>query len=135
MGGEGMAVILADALVIMHLLFVAFVMAGGFLLVRWPKLVWLHLPAAAWGAFIEFTGGVCPLTPLENHLRVLGGESAYSGDFVERYLLPILYPVNLALPVQQVLGGVVVAVNLVAYALAYRVWRRKVADLPGTRRS
>jgi len=135
MGGEGMAVILADALVIMHLLFVAFVMAGGFLLVRWPKLVWLHLPAAAWGAFIEFAGGVCPLTPLENHLRLLGGESAYSGDFVERYLLPILYPENLALPVQQVLGGVVVAVNLAAYALAYRVWRRKVADLPGTRRS
>jgi len=130
-----MAVILADALVIMHLLFVAFVMAGGFLLMRWPKLVWLHLPAAAWGAFIEFAGGVCPLTPLENHLRVLGGESAYSGDFVERYLLPILYPENLALPVQQVLGGVVVAVNLAAYALAYRVWRRKVADLPGTRRS
>lgn len=130
-----MAVILADALVIMHLLFVAFVMAGGFLLMRWPKLVWLHLPAAAWGAFIEFAGGVCPLTPLENHLRVLGGESAYSGDFVERYLLPILYPENLALPVQQVLGGVVVAVNLAAYALAYRVWRRKAADLPGTRRS
>jgi len=135
MGGEGMAVILADALVIMHLLFVAFVMAGGFLLVRWPKLVWLHLPAAAWGAFIEFAGGVCPLTPLENHLRLLGGESAYSGDFVERYLLPILYPENLALPVQQVLGGVVVAVNLAAYALAYRVWRRKAADWPGTRRS
>lgn len=130
-----MAVILADALVIMHLLFVAFVMAGGFLLVRWPKLVWLHLPAAAWGAFIEFSGGVCPFTPLENHLRVLGGESAYSGDFVERYLLPILYPENLSLPVQQVLGGVVVAVNLAAYALVYLVWRRKVTDSPGTRGS
>jgi len=134
MGGEGMAVILADAIVIVHLLFVAFVMAGGFLLVRWPKLVWLHLPAAAWGAFIEFTGGVCPLTPLENHLRVLGGESAYSGDFVERYLLPMLYPENLTLPVQQVLGGVVVAVNLAAYALVYFVWRRKVTDSPGARR-
>ena len=120
-----MAVILADALVIMHLLFVAFVVAGGFLLARWPKLLWLHLPAAAWGAFIEFTGGMCPLTPLENHLRVLGGGRAYSGDFVERYLLPILYPENLTLPVQQVLGGVVVGVNLVAYALAYRTLRRK----------
>ena len=123
--GEGMTVILADTLVIMHLLFVAFVMAGGFLLVRWPKLAWLHLPAAAWGAIIEFTGWICPLTPLENHLRILGGSSAYSGGFVERYLLPILYPESLTLPIQQVLGGVVVGVNLVAYALAYRALRRK----------
>lgn len=120
-----MAVILADALVMMHLLFVAFVVAGGFLLVRWPKLLWLHLPAAAWGATIEFTGWICPLTPLENHLRILGGGSAYSGGFVERYLLPILYPENLTLPIQQVLGGGVVVVNLVAYALAYRALRRK----------
>jgi hypothetical protein len=120
-----MAVILADALVIVHLLFVAFVMAGGFLLVRWPKLVWLHLPAAAWGAIIEFTGWICPLTPLENQLRILGGDSAYSGGFVERYLVPVLYPENLTLPIQQVLGGVVVGVNLVAYALAYRAWQQK----------
>ena len=120
-----MTVILADALVIMHLLFVAFVMAGGFLLVRWPRLAWLHLPAAAWGAIIEFTGWICPLTPLENHLRILGGSSAYSGGFVERYLLPILYPESLTLPIQQVLGGVVVGVNLVAYTLAYRALRRK----------
>jgi hypothetical protein len=122
-----MAVILADALVVVHLLFVAFVVAGGFLLVRWPKLVWLHLPAAAWGAFIEFTGGICPLTPLENQMRVLGGGSAYSEDFVVRYLLPILYPENLTVPLQQVLGGVVVGVNLLAYALAYKALRRKAA--------
>jgi len=115
--------LLADALVGVHLLFVVFVMAGGFLLVRWPRLAWLHLPAAVWGALIEFTGGICPLTPLENHLRALGGESVYSGGFVERYLLPILYPEALTLPLQWVLGGLVVAVNLVAYALAYRAWR------------
>jgi hypothetical protein len=116
-------VFLADSLVVIHLLFVAFVMAGGFLLVRWPQLAWLHLPAAAWGATIEFTGGVCPLTPLENHLRMLGGGRTYGGGFVEQYLLPVLYPENLTLPVQQVLGGVVVAVNLVAYALAWHAWR------------
>jgi hypothetical protein len=115
--------LLADVLVGVHLLFVVFVMAGGFLLVRWPRLAWLHLPAAAWGALIEFSGGICPLTPLENHLRALGGETVYSGGFVERYLLPILYPEALTLPLQWVLGGLVVAVNLVAYALAYRVWR------------
>jgi len=120
------ATILADALVLLHLLFVVFVMTGGFLLVRWPRLLWLHLPAAAWGAFIEFSGGICPLTPLENSLRVLGGGSAYSGDFVERYLLPLLYPAQLTPALQQVLGGVVVGVNLLAYALAYRAWRRRL---------
>jgi hypothetical protein len=119
------ATILADALVLLHLLFIAFVMTGGFLLVRWPGLLWLHLPAAAWGAFIEFSGGICPLTPLENSLRVLGGGSAYSGDFVERYLLPLLYPAQLTPALQQMLGGVVVGVNLLAYALAYRTWRRR----------
>ena len=119
------ATILADALVLLHLLFVVFVMTGGFLLVRWPRLLWLHLPAAAWGAFIEFSGGICPLTPLENSLRVLGGGSAYSGDFVERYLLPLLYPAQLTPALQQVLGGVVVGVNLLAYALAYRAWQRR----------
>ena len=120
------ATILADALVLLHLLFVVFVMTGGFLLVRWPRLLWLHLPAAAWGAFIEFSGGICPLTPLENSLRVLGGGSAYSGDFVERYLLPLLYPAQLTPALQQVLGALVVGVNLLAYALAYRAWQRRL---------
>ncbi len=127
---EMMNTLLADALVVVHVLFVAFVMVGGFLLARWPKLGWLHLPAAAWGAYIEFTGGICPLTPLENDLRVLGGGNYYRGDFVERYLLPFLYPEDLTLPVQLVLGGVVVGVNLAAYALAYQAWRRNRAQPP-----
>ena len=117
--------LLANTLVVLHLLFVAFVMAGGFVLLRWPKLAWLHLPAAAWGAFIEFSGGVCPLTPLENELRRLGGGNVYSTGFVEHYLVPILYPEHLTLPTQQVLGSVVVGVNLVAYALAWHAWRRR----------
>lgn len=115
-----MATLLADALVVLHLAFVAFVVAGGFLLLRWPRLACLHLPAAAWGAFIEFSGGICPLTPLENRLRVLGGGDAYAGDFVERYLLPVLYPAQLMPVLQQRLGWLVVAVNVLAYALAYR---------------
>lgn len=119
-----MTAILADLLVLLHLLFVAFVVGGGFLLPRWPRLAWPHLPTAAWGAYIEFSGGICPLTPLENRLRILAGESGYSGGFVERYLLPVLYPDYLTLPVQWLLGGGVVAVNLVAYALAYRAWKR-----------
>lgn len=120
-----MAAFAADALVVVHLLFVAFVVLGGFLLVRWPQLLWLHLPAAMWGAYIEFSGGICPLTPLENWLRVRSGESAYAGDFVEHYLLPVLYPAFLDASLQTILGGVVVVVNLVAYLLAWSAWRRK----------
>ncbi|MFZ0107634.1 MAG: DUF2784 domain-containing protein [Thiobacillus sp.] len=122
-----MALILADLLVVLHLLFVAFVVAGGFLLLRWPKLAWLQVPAAVWGAAIEFSSGICPLTPLENHLRALGGEAGYSVSFIERYLMPILYPANLTVPIQIVLGGIVVAVNLAAYGLAIRAWRRRRA--------
>jgi hypothetical protein len=122
-----MALILADFLVLLHLLFVVFVVAGGFLLLRWPKIAWLQLPAAVWGAYIEFSSGICPLTPLENHLRALGGEAGYSVSFVERYLMPILYPANLTVPIQIVLGGLVVAVNLAAYTLAYRAWERRHA--------
>jgi hypothetical protein len=122
-----MALILADILVLLHLLFVAFVVAGGFLLLRWPKIAWLQVPAAVWGAYIEFSSGICPLTPLENHLRALGGEAGYSVSFVERYLMPILYPANLTVPIQIVLGGLVVVVNLAAYALAYRAWKRRHA--------
>jgi len=122
-----MALILADFLVLLHLLFVAFVVAGGFLLLRWPKIAWLQVPAAVWGASIEFSSGICPLTPLENHLRALGGEAGYSVSFVERYLMPILYPANLTVPLQIVLGGLVVAVNLAAYTLAYRAWKRRHA--------
>ena len=122
-----MALILADFLVLLHLLFVVFVVAGGFLLLRWPKIAWLQLPAAVWGAYIEFSSGICPLTPLENRLRALGGEAGYSVSFVERYLMPILYPANLTVPTQFVLGGLVVVVNLIAYALAYRAWKRRHA--------
>lgn len=126
--------LLADLLVVVHLLFVAFVMAGGFLLLRWPKLIGLHLPAALWGAWIEFSGGICPLTPLENRLRALSGEAGYHGGFVEHYLLPLLYPAQLTHAVQLVLGGAVVAVNLGVYAWVIWVWRRR-RDQSGLRSS
>ena len=111
-------------MVIFHLGFVLFVVLGGLLVLRWRWLAFIHLPAAAWGVLIELFGWICPLTPLENHLRVVGGGYAYSGGFVERYLLPILYPENLTVPIQQVLGVVVVGVNVIAYALAYQALRR-----------
>jgi len=115
----------ADALVIVHLGFVAFVVAGGFLAVRWPGVAWLHVPAALWGAWAEFTATVCPLTPIENELRRRAGESGYEGGFVEHYLLGVLYPAGLTPAHQRWLGAVVVAVNLFAYALAIRRARQR----------
>jgi len=114
-----------DLVVAVHLLFVVFVVIGGLLLLRWPGLIWLHLPAVAWGVFIEFSGGICPLTPLENQLRLEAGQDAYSGGFVEHYLLPILYPDNLTLDVQQVLGTLVILVNLAIYAWVFGVLRQR----------
>jgi len=105
----------ANLLVVFHLGFVCFVLCGGLLVFRWRRLALLHLPAAAWGAWIEFRGWVCPLTPLEQQLRQAAGGAGYSGGFIERYLLPVLYPERLDHDVQFVLGAVVVVVNLAVY--------------------
>jgi hypothetical protein len=117
--------ILADATVVLHLLFVAFVIAGGVLVLRWPRVAWVHLPAAAWGAWIEFAGWICPLTPLENWLRQQGGGAVYTSSFVERYLLPILYPSTLSREMQWALGLLVVVVNAVMYVLVIRSRRKR----------
>jgi len=114
---------LADAVAVAHVLFIVFVVAGGLLVLRWPRVAWLHLPAAAWGVLIEIMGWVCPLTPLENRLRSLGG-TPYEGDFVARYLLPVIYPDNLTPAAQRILAAVVVATNLVIYAVVLGRRRR-----------
>ena len=114
--------LLADLVVLLHLGFVLFVVAGGVLVARWPRLAWAHLPAAAWGVAIELGGWVCPLTPLEIWLRRRGGEAGYAGGFVEHYVLPVLYPGALTPAVQVVLGLLVLAVNAAVYAW---VWRRR----------
>jgi hypothetical protein len=108
---------LADAVVVLHLGFVVFVLAGGFLALRWRWLVWLHLPAATWGAANELFGWSCPLTPLENALRAAAGGAPYAGGFVEHYLLPVLYPGGLTREIQIGLGFVVIALNAMAYGL------------------
>jgi len=111
---------LADAVLLLHLAFILFVVFGGFLLRRFPWLMPLHLPAAAWGALIEFAGWICPLTPLENQFRHLAGEAGYAGGFIAHYLLPIIYPHGLTREIQLALGVGVVLVNAVAYAGWYR---------------
>ena len=124
--------IAADLLVLVHLGFVAFVVAGGFLAIRWPRLAWLHVPAALWGAWVEVTATICPLTPLENAMRRRAGETGYEGGFIEHYLMPVLYPAGLTPERQRWLGALVVAVNLAAYALAIRRARRRRALTDGT---
>jgi hypothetical protein len=118
---------LADLLVVLHLLFVAFVGLGGLLVLRWSWVAWLHLPAALWGMGIELTGRICPLTPLEQELRRQAGESAYQGDFVSHYLLPVLYPRGLTRGAQLVLAGLVLGINLAIYGV---VLRRRRATAP-----
>lgn len=105
----------ADLLVILHLLFILFAVFGGWLAVKWPRLLFLHLPAAAWAAMIEFAGWICPLTPLEQRLRQSAGQSSYQGGFVEHYVVPIIYPEGLTREIQIVLGVLVIAANLAAY--------------------
>jgi hypothetical protein len=107
--------LLADAVVALHLAFVLFVAAGGLLLFKWKRVAWVHLPAVAWAVFIECQGRVCPLTPLENWLRVQGGEAGYEGQFVARYILPVLYPATLTRELQVGMGVLVLAVNGLVY--------------------
>jgi hypothetical protein len=108
-------VLLATLLVAAHFAFVLFVILGGWLLVRWPRLAWVHAPAVIWAALVEFTGWICPLTPWENRLRELADRAPYYGDFLWHYLVPLLYPEALTRPIQWLLGSVVLLVNAAAY--------------------
>jgi hypothetical protein len=111
---------LADLVVALHFAFVLFVVLGGLLVLRWPRLAYLHIPAAIWGVLIEFAGWICPLTPLENSLRVRAGEAGYQGSFVEHYILPLLYPSALTRTVQLLLGVFVLGLNLAIYIYLLR---------------
>jgi hypothetical protein len=116
--------VLADLVLVLHLAFVVFVVVGGFLVLRWPKLAWLHLPVVAWGVWIELSGRICPLTPLENSLRERGGEAGYSGGFIDHYITALMYPDGLTRNVQFAIGGFVVLLNLCIYAVLVRRSRR-----------
>lgn len=109
-------------MLILHLAFVVFVLCGGLFVLKWRWMAWLHLPAAFWGAVVEFTGWICPLTPLENWLRAQGGEATYRSDFNAQYLLPVLYPDNLTRGIQLLLGTMVIVLNAAVY---WWLWRRQ----------
>jgi hypothetical protein len=116
---------LADLVLVVHLAFVVFVVLGGFLVLRWRWVAWLHVPAAIWGILIEYAGWICPLTPLENFFRQRGGETGYSEGFIQHYILPVLYPGALTRGTQIVLGSLALFINLIAYGLV--IARRKRA--------
>ncbi|MDG9757713.1 DUF2784 domain-containing protein [Pseudomonas sp. o96-267] len=117
--------IAADALVLVHLGFILFVLLGGLLLLRWPRLIWLHMPAVAWGIVVECLHLGCPLTPWENQLRRAAGQAGYDGGFIEHYLIPLIYPAGLTPQIQLWLGAIVVLVNLSIYAWLIWRWRNK----------
>ncbi len=116
----------ANVVLVIHLLFVIYVVCGGILAFKWKYSIIFHLPAVLWGALLEFNGWLCPLTPLEQWLRVAGGQQGYSGGFVEHYLLFILYPTGLTREIQILLGVFAVLVNILIYtALVYRSLRKR----------
>jgi len=115
---------LAESLLVLHLGFVAFAVLGGLLLLRWRSAWWLHLPAALWSVLIMAYGWTCPLTPLENRMRVLAGQSGYEGGFIEHYLLTVLYPAGLTREIQVLLGLAVLAINVAVYGYVVLKHRR-----------
>jgi len=110
----------ADAILVSHLAFVLFVVFGALLLLRWPRVAWLHIPAVVWAAFIEFSGTICPLTPLEVALRQRAGQAGYGGGFIDHYVVSLLYPEGLTQNTQAMLGAVLVAINAAIYIVAFR---------------
>lgn len=115
----------ADGLVLFHLLFILFVLFGGLLVLKWRGLMWLHLPAAAWGVAVEVFHLTCPLTRWENLLRHYAGQEGYADGFIEHYLIPLIYPAGLTNGIQLVLGSVVLLVNLLVYLHLARRWRQR----------
>ena len=109
----------ADAILVTHFAFVLFAVLGAFLVLRWPRLAWLHIPAVVWTAFVEFSGTICPLTPLEVILRRQAGEAGYAGGFIEHYVVSLLYPEGLARDTQTILGAIVVVINAAIYIVAF----------------
>ena len=119
--------ILADLVLLTHFAFILFVTVGALLVLRWPRLAWIHVPCALWGTLIEFQGWICPLTPLENRFRRLGGEAGYPESFIDHYLIPLIYPSGLTRRTQILLGIAVLLINVAAYGMMVRHRRLRPA--------
>ena len=119
----------SDLIFLIHFVFIFFVIFGGFLALKYRKLIWLHAPAAIWGALIEFFGWFCPLTTLENELRRNNENEAYSTGFIEHYIIPVIYPEGLTRDIQIVLGIAVFVLNLFIYTLFFKKWARQTGKV------
>jgi hypothetical protein len=115
-------VVLADLVLVAHVAFVVFVVAGGLLVLRWRHAAWIHVPCALWGAWVELSGSVCPLTPMENAFRRKAGLAGYTEGFLEHYIVPVLYPPGLTRGMMLAMGIGVLALNVSVYVWA---WRRR----------
>jgi hypothetical protein len=115
--------LLADLVVLLHLAFIIFAVFGGIIIIWWRKVLWLHVPAVLWSGWIEFSEGICPLTPLENWLRAQGGQAAYAIDFVGQYIIALVYPASLTRRIQVVLGAIVIIVNVLIYGYVFIIRR------------
>lgn len=120
-----MTLILADLVLIVHTLFIIFAVFGGLIVLKWYKVMWLHIPCALWGALIEFFGWICPLTYLENYLREIGNGNYHESSFIQHYLLPIIYPPGLTTDIQILLGTIVIVINLIVYCIVWYYWHQK----------
>ena len=110
----------AELTLILHLLFIIFILFGGLLALRKRFWIWLHLPALLWGLWVEWAGWPFPLTPLENYFRQLASSPQYPESFIEHYLVSIIYPEQLTVSLQLVLGGILLIVNLLIYFYVLR---------------
>ncbi len=117
--------VIADLIMILHFLFITFVVIGGFAVMRWSWIAFLHLPAAVWGVLIELLNWTCPLTPLEASYRQAAGQAGYDGGFIEHYLMPLIYPSGLTRTVQFTLAAVVLCVNAYVYTIVIRRYRSR----------
>ena len=124
--------VLADAVVVFHLAFIAFAVGGVILVLKWGRVMWVHLPVVAWAVLVEVMNWPCPLTPLENYFRRRGGEAGYPGGFVEHYVWPVIYPEGLTDRTQFFIGGFVFIVNVLGYcSVLIRFRRRRVGAAVG----
>jgi len=120
-----MTLFLADLVLIVHTLFIIFAVFGGLIVLKWYKVMWLHIPCALWGALIEFFGWICPLTYLENYLREIGNGNYHESSFIQHYLLPVIYPPGLTTDIQILLGTIVIIINLIVYCIVWYYWHQK----------
>ncbi|MFQ5659707.1 MAG: DUF2784 domain-containing protein [Gammaproteobacteria bacterium] len=118
-----LSLFLADLVLVIHLMFIIFVVFGGVLVYKWHPVMWFHLPCVVWGVLLEFRGWVCPLTYLEDYLREAGGADRYGGDFIRHYLVPLVYPPGLTADIQILLGCIALIINLLAYSFVWHHWR------------